>query len=85
MDNNKPAFLDFHRDKDSDVSVSDQTSETDYTLLASYISADKSEDAKNREIKAGQVREYIAAEKNKPLPVKQISIKQKLLNLLGLK
>jgi hypothetical protein len=76
----KPEFLDFHRDDDSDDSISDQTSETDYTALASYISPDTSEENKNRKIKAEQVREYITAEKKRPL-----SIKQKLLNLLGLK
>ena len=85
MDNNKPAFFDFHRDNDSDVSVSDQTSETDYTLVASCISPDESEEAKNREFKADQVRKYITAEKKRPSAVEQISIKQKLLNLLGLK
>jgi len=76
----KPEFSDHDRDDDLNVPTSEQTSETDYTLVASYISRDKSEEAKNRKIKAEQVREYIAAEKNQPL-----SIKQKLLNFLGLK
>lgn len=76
----KPEFSDHRRDDDLNVPTSEQTSETDYTLLASYISPDTSEEAKSRKIKAEQVREYIAAEKNQTL-----SIKQKLLNFLGLK
>lgn len=76
----KPEFSEPRRDDDLNVPTSEQTSETDYTLLASYISRDMSEETKNRKIKAEQVRDYIASEKIRPL-----SIKQKLLNFLGLK
>jgi len=76
---NKAAFFDFHRDKDSKTLSSDDIVVTDFTLVASCAFSDKTEEAKIREIKADQVREYIAAEKTRPL-----SIKQKILNFIGL-
>ena len=75
---NKPAFLDFYRNQGNDTPASEQTAETDYTLVASCILPDKSEEAKNSRIKAEKVRAYIDAGKNQPL-----SIKQKILHLLG--
>ena len=77
---NKPTVTDSQRDDDLNDPASDQSVATDFTLVASCILPDNSEEAENRKIKSDQVREYIAAEKNRPL-----SIKQKLLNLLGLK
>jgi hypothetical protein len=76
---NKVAFFDFHRDKDSKITASDDSVVTDFTLIASCAFPDKTEEAKIREIKADQVREFITAEKNRPL-----SIKQKILNFIGL-
>ena len=76
----KPAFFDFHRNENTDIPASERTSETDYTEVASCIFPDESKEAKNREIKAEKVREYIASEKYQPL-----SIGQKILRLLGLK
>jgi len=76
---NKAAFFDFHRDTDSNNLPSDDNVATDFTLVASCAFSDKTEEAKIREIKADQVREFIAAEKNQPL-----SIKQKFLNFIGL-
>jgi hypothetical protein len=76
---NKVAFFDFHRDKHSKIPASDDSVVTDFTLIASCAFSDKTEEAKIREIKADQVREFIAAEKNRPL-----SIKQKILNFIGL-
>ena len=77
---NKPTVTNSQPDYDLNESASDQSVVTDYTLVASCILLDNSDEAENRKIKSDQVREYIAAEKNRPL-----SIKQKLLNLLGLK
>jgi hypothetical protein len=76
----KAAFFDFHRDDESDTQTSDQTVETDYTLVASCVVADKSKDAEKRKIKAEQVRQYIAGEKNQPL-----SMVQKFRNLISSK
>ncbi len=76
---NKPTITDSQRDDDLNNPASDQSVVTDFTLIASCILPDNSEEAENQKIKSDQVREYIAAEKNRPLP-----IKQKLLNLLGL-
>jgi hypothetical protein len=75
---NKASFSDFHRDADSNHLTSEDTVETDFTLVASCALPDKTGKAKNREIKAELVREYIAAGKNQPL-----SIKQKILKLLS--
>ena len=58
--NNKPAFFDFHRDKDS---VNQTSEETDFTEVVCCVLPDKTEEAKNRKIKADQVREFIAAKK----------------------
>jgi len=49
-------------------------------VVTSCIVPDESDDAKKRKIKADQVREYIATEKNRPL-----SIKQKILNFISKK
>ena len=76
----KPTVTDSQRDDDLNDPASDQSVATDFTLVASCILPDNSEEAGNRKIKSDQVREYIAAEKNRPL-----SIRQKLLNRLGLK
>ncbi len=76
----KSAFFDFHRNENNNIPASEQTSQTDYTEVASCIFPDESKEAKNREIRAEKVREYIAAEKIRPLP-----IGQKILRLLGLK
>ena len=76
---NKAAFFDFHRDKDSKILSSDDSVVTDFTLIASCAFSDETEEAKHHKIKADQVREFIAAEKNRPL-----SIKQKILNFIGL-
>ncbi len=76
----KPAFFDFHRNEKNNIPASDQTSQTDYTEVASCIFPDESKEAKNREIRAEKVREYIEAEKYRSLP-----IGQKILRLLGLK
>lgn len=75
---NKASLSDFHRDTDSNHLTSEDTVETDYTLVASCVLPDKTGETKNREIKSEQVREYIAAEKNQPL-----SVKQKILKLLS--
>ena len=76
---NKAAFFDFHRDIDSKISSPDDNVVTDFTMVVSCAFSDKTEEAKIREIKADQVREFIATEKNRPL-----SIKQKILNFIDL-
>ena len=78
--NNKPAFFDFHRDNDLEIPSSEDAVITDFTVVASCAFSDNSEEAKNRKTKAGQVREFIAAEKNRPF-----SIKQKILDFISLK
>ncbi len=76
---NKVAFFDFHRDKHSKNPASDDSVVTDFTQVASCAFSDETEEAKHRKIKADQVRVFIDAEKNRPL-----SIKQKILNFIGL-
>ena len=78
--NNKPAFFDFHRDNDLETPSLEDAVITDFTVVASCVFSDESEEAKNRKIKAGQVREFIAAGKNRTL-----SIKQKILDFISLK
>ncbi len=74
---NKATVIDLDQNKDSVNQSPDETVQTDFTLVASCAFADKTEESKNREIKANQVREYIIAKKNSPL-----SLKQKILNLI---
>ncbi len=76
MDNKAPA-IDLDQNKDSVNQGSDETVQTDFTLIASCAFPDTTRDAKNREIKADQAREFIAAIKNSPL-----SLKQKILNFI---
>ena len=76
---NKAAFFDFHRDTDLKTPISDDNVVTDFTLVASCTVSDETEEANHRKIKADQVREFIDVEKNRPM-----SIKQKILNLIGL-
>ena len=80
MMNNKPAFFDFHRDNDLEIPSTEDSVITDFTVVASCVFSDESEETKNRRIKAGQVREFIAAGKNRPF-----SIKQKILDFISLK
>ena len=75
---NKLTVTESQRDNELNNPASDQSVVTDFTLVASCIWPDNSEEAEERKIRSDQVREYIAAEKYRPL-----SIKQKLLNLLG--
>lgn len=75
---NKAAFFDFHRDEDLKTPASDDSDITDFTVVASCAYPDETEETKDRKIKANLVREYIATGKNRPL-----SIKQKILNLIG--
>jgi hypothetical protein len=76
--NNKAAFFDFHRDNNLEISSSEDAVVTDFTVVASCVVPDESDETKKREIKAEQVREYIAAEKTRPL-----SIKQRILNFIS--
>ena len=77
---NKAAFFDFHRNNDLETPSPEDAVVTDFTVVTSCIVPDESDDAKKRKIKADQVREYIATEKNRPL-----SIKQRILNFISKK
>ena len=77
---NKAAFFDFHRDNKLEIPSSEDPVVTDFTVVASCVIPDKSEEAIKRKIKADQVREYIAAGKNRSL-----SIWQKILNFISKK
>ncbi len=74
---NKTSVIDLDKKNDSVSQSPDDTVQTDFTLVASCAFPDKSEESKNREIKANHVREFIIAKKNSPL-----SLKQKILNLI---
>ena len=76
MDKKAPV-IDLNQNKDSVNQSPDVTVQTDFTLVASCAFPDKSEESKSRDVKANQVREYIIAQKNSPL-----SLKQKILNLI---
>jgi hypothetical protein len=73
----KVTAIDLDQNKASANQSPDETVQTDFTLVASCAFADKSEESKNRNVKANQVREFIIAKKNSPL-----SLKQKILNLI---
>ena len=74
---NKATVIDLDQNKDSVCQSPDETVQTDFTLVASCPFPDKSEESKNRNVKANHVREFIIAKKNRPL-----SLKQKILNLI---
>jgi hypothetical protein len=74
---NKATIIDLDQNKDSVSQSPDETVQTDFTLVASCPFPDKSEESKNRNVKANHVREFIIAKKNSPL-----SLKQKILNLI---
>ena len=74
---NKATVIDLDQDKDPVNQSPDETVQTDFTLVASCAFADMTEESKNRNVKANQVREFIIAKKNSPL-----SLKQKILNLI---
>jgi len=77
---NKATFFDFHRNNDLEIPSPEDTVVTDFTVVTSCVVPDESEEAIRSKIKADQVREYIATEKNRPL-----SIKQKFLNFISKK
>lgn len=74
---NKATVIDLDQDKDPVNQSPDETVQTDFTLVASCAFPDKTEESKNRKVKANHVREFIIAKKNSPL-----SLKQKILNLI---
>jgi hypothetical protein len=74
---NKATVMDLDQDKASANQSPDETVQTDFTLVASCAFPDKSEESKNRNVKANHVREFIIAKKISPL-----SLKQKILNLI---
>jgi hypothetical protein len=74
---NKATIIDLDQNKDLVNQSPDETVQTDFTLVASCPFPDKSEESKNRNVKANHVREFIIAKKNSPL-----SLKQKILNLI---
>ncbi|MCZ6883441.1 MAG: hypothetical protein O7F15_10650 [Gammaproteobacteria bacterium] len=74
---NKATIIDLDQNKDLVNQSPDETVQTDFTLVASCPFPDKSEESKNRNVKANHVREFIIAKKNGPL-----SLKQKILNLI---
>ena len=76
MDNKAPA-IDLDQNKESVNQGSDETVQTDFTLIASCAFPDTTGEAGKRQIKTDQAREFIAAIKNSPL-----SLKQKILNLM---
>jgi len=76
MDNKAPT-IDLDQNKNSVNQGSDETVQTDFTLIASCAFPDTTGETKNRKNKADQAREYIAFIKNSPL-----SLKQKILNLM---
>ena len=73
----KATARDLDQNKASANQSPDETMQTDFTLVASCAFADMTEESKNRNVKANQVREFITANKNSPL-----SLKQKFLNLI---
>jgi len=76
MDNKAPA-IDLDQNKDSVNQGSDETVQTDFTLIASCAFPDTTGETEEREVKADQAREFIASIRNSSL-----SLKQKILNLI---
>jgi len=74
---NKATVIDLDQNKDSVNQGSDETVQTDFTLIASCAFPDTTGEAEKRETKADQAREFIASIRNSPL-----SLKQKILNLI---
>lgn len=74
---NKATVIDPDQNNDSVSQSPDETVQTDFTLVASCAFPDKTEESKNRNLKANHVREFIIAKKNSPL-----SLKQKILTLI---
>jgi hypothetical protein len=74
---NKTTAIDLDQDKDSANQGSDETVQTDFTLVACCALPDTTGEAEKREIKADQAREFIVSTRNSPL-----SLKQKILNLI---
>ena len=74
---NKATAIDLDRNKDSVNQESDETVQTDFTLIASCAFPDTTGEKEEREIKADQAREFIASIRNSSL-----SLKQKILNLI---
>ena len=74
---NKASVIDLGQNKDSANQASDETVQTDFTLIASCAFPDTTGEAEKRETKADQAREFIASIRNSPL-----SLKQKILNLI---
>ena len=73
----KATAIDLDQNKDSVNQGSDETVQTDFTLIASCAFPDITGEAEKRKIKADQAREFITVIKNSPL-----SLKQKILNLI---
>jgi hypothetical protein len=73
----KATAIDLDQNKDSVDQKSDDTVQTDFTLIASCAFPDTTGETDEREIKADQAREFIASIKNSPF-----SLKQKILNLI---
>ncbi len=73
----KATAIDLDQNKDSVNQGSDETVQTDFTLIASCAFPDTTEETEEREIKADQAREFIASIRNSSL-----SLKQKILNLI---
>jgi hypothetical protein len=74
---NKATAIDLDQNKDSVNQGSDETVQTDFTLIASCAFPDTTGETEEREIKADQAREFIASIRNSSL-----SLKQKILNLI---
>ncbi len=74
---NKANAIDLDQNKDSVNQGSDETVQTDFTLIASCAFPDTTGETEEREIKADQAREFIASIRNSSL-----SLKQKILNLI---
>ncbi len=74
---NKATAIDLDRNKDSVNQESDETVQTDFTLIASCAFPDTTGETEEREVKADQAREFIASIRNSSL-----SLKQKILNLI---
>ena len=74
---NKATATDLDQNKDSVNQGSDETVQTDFTLIASCAFPDTTGETEEREIKADQAREFIASIRNSSL-----SLKQKILNLI---
>ena len=75
---NNADFFDFHQGANLDNQISELTLDTDFTLVASCIFVDESEEAQKQKLKIQLAHEHIAAEKKRPS-----SIKQKFLKLIG--